>query len=404
MHLTHLALTNFRNFSRLDLDVSSGTSLLVGDNAQGKTSLLEAVYYLATLTSFHASTDRQLINYLLPPTPAPFARIVADYQRAGRSHRLEIRLIQDTGDGNGGTRLRKEIYLDGVQIKTAQVVGQFNAVLFLPQMINVVDGSPEERRRYLNLALAQVVPGYAAALTEFNRALTQRNALLKQLGERGGELSQLEFWDDLLASTGAQLIQARSQAVVEIERLATQVHRQLTNGKELLRLSYRPSYDPAPTPPGQFTLALDVAVDRSWLTLEQIQTGYKERLLRLRSEEVQRGVTTAGPHRDELRFLSNRIDLGDYGSRGQVRTLLLALKLAEVSWMKEKTQEWPVLLLDEVLAELDAQRRSDLLSRLAEAEQALLTTTDLDQFSPDFVHKAMLWHIHEGCVEVKRGK
>lgn len=401
MRLTHLALTNFRNFSRLDLDVPGGVILLVGDNAQGKTSLLEAVYYLATLTSFHASSDRQLINYLLPPTPPPFARIVADYQRGGRGHRLEIRLIQENGDGNGSARLRKEILLDGVQVKSAQAVGQFNAVLFLPQMMNMVDGAPEERRRYLNLALAQVSPGYANALTEFNRALTQRNALLKQLGERGGDLAQLDFWDNLLSSSGAQLIQARSRAVVEIERLATQVHRQLTNGKELLRLSYRPSYDPAPNPPGQFTLALDVPVDRSGVTLEQIQNGYKERLLRLRSEEVLRGVTTTGPHRDDLRFLSNRVDLGDFGSRGQVRTLLLALKLAEVSWMKSKTHEWPVLLLDEVTAELDAQRRSDLLSRLAEAEQALLTTTDLEHFAPDFVRSATRWRIHEGYVNIE---
>ncbi|MCU0484718.1 MAG: DNA replication/repair protein RecF [Anaerolineales bacterium] len=398
MRLTHLALTNFRNFSRLDVDVPGGVILLVGDNAQGKTSLLEAVYYLATLTSFHASSDRQLINYLLPPTPPPFARIVADFQRLGRSHRLEIRLIQENGNGNGGTRLRKEIYLDGVQIKSTQAVGQFNAVMFLPQMMNMVDGAPEERRRYLNLALAQASPGYTVALTEFNRALTQRNALLKQLGERGGDLAQLDFWDNLLSTSGAQLIQARIRAVAEIERLAAQVHRQLTNSKELLRLSYRPSYDPVPGPPGQFSLGLDVSVDRSGVAVEQIQQGYKQRLLQLRGEEVQRGVTTLGPHRDDLRFLSNRIDLGEYGSRGQIRTLLLALKLAEVSWMKSKTHEWPVLLLDEVLAELDAQRRADLLARLAEAEQALLTTTDLDLFAPDFVSSSTRWRIHEGYV------
>jgi DNA replication and repair protein RecF len=398
MRLTHLALTNFRNFSRLDVDVPGGVILLVGDNAQGKTSLLEAVYYLATLTSFHASSDRQLINYLLPPSPPPFARIVADYQRLGRSHRIEIRLVQESGNGNGGTRLRKEILLDGVQVKTTQAVGHFNAVLFLPQMMNMVDGAPEERRRYLNLALAQVAPGYAVALTEFNRALTQRNALLKQLGERGGDLAQLDFWDNLLSASGAQLIQTRIRAVMEIERLAAQVHRQLTNSKELLRLSYRPSYDPVPNPPGQFTLGLDVPVDRSGVTLEQIQQGYKQRLVQLRGEEVQRGVTTLGPHRDELRFLSNRIDLGEYGSRGQVRTLLLALKLAEVSWMKSKTHEWPVLLLDEVLAELDAQRRADLLARLAEAEQTLVTTTDLDLFAPDFVNSSTRWRIHEGYV------
>ncbi len=396
MRLTHLSLTNFRNFTRLDVDVPGKTVLLVGDNAQGKTSLLEAIYFLATLASFHASQDRQLINFLAGREALAVARIVADFQRGRRSHRLEVRIIQETNGLEAAPKMRKEVLFDGVKLKSGEAVGHFNAVLFLPQMLSIVDGAPEERRRYLNLALPQVIPHYASALAEYTRALTQRNALLKQLSEHAGDPSQLDYWDDLASSSGAQIIFQRIRAVQELERLAVRLHSELTQGCEVLRLSYQPAYDPLPQVPGQYPLALDAPVDRSGIELEQIRSGFKEKLLRLRPEEIGRGMTTVGPHRDELRFLSNGIDLGSYGSRGQVRTAVLALKLAEVAWMKEKTGYWPVLLLDEVLAELDLQRRADLLLRLADCEQALLTTTDLELFQPDFVHKNTLWRIQGG--------
>jgi DNA replication and repair protein RecF len=406
MYLTHLSLTNFRNFSRLDIDAPKGAIMLVGANAQGKTSLLEAVYYLATFVSFHADNDRQLINFLASRENVAVGRIVADFCRKEPrqeplSHRLEVRLIQEASGFNGSTRLRKEVLLDGVKQKMSELVGQFNAVLFLPQMLRIIEGGPEERRRYLNLALAQVLPAYAPALTDYTRVLSQRNALLKQLNERGGDTGQLTFWDEQLVASGAQLIFARIHAVQELEQLAARSHRELTRGDEVLRLSYEPSYDPLRLPSKQFSLPIDAPLDRSGFSQEKIRQGFLEGLARNRSAEIERGVTTMGPHRDELRFLSNGIDLGTYGSRGQSRTAVLSLKLAEVAWMKQKTGQWPVLLLDEVLAELDTQRRTDLLERLAESEQAMLTTTDLDLFSPHFVQKANLWQIHAGRVEVR---
>ncbi|HEX7973124.1 MAG TPA: AAA family ATPase, partial [Anaerolineales bacterium] len=167
MHLTHLSLTNFRNFTRLDLDVPTGPVLLVGGNAQGKTSLLESIYFLATFVSFHATSDRQLINFLASREPLAVARIVADFNRSENgplpsvSHRMEVRIIQEANGFNGAPRLRKEVLLDGVKRKINEAVGEFNAVLFLPHMLRVVEGAPEERRRYLNLALAQVLPRYA---------------------------------------------------------------------------------------------------------------------------------------------------------------------------------------------------------------------------------------------------
>ncbi|OGO34604.1 MAG: hypothetical protein A2W35_06335 [Chloroflexi bacterium RBG_16_57_11] len=408
MLLTHISLTNYRNFARLDLEVPCGPILLVGANAQGKTSLLEAIYYLATLTSFHASSDRELISFHANQEPLAVARIVADFRhvlpetapvgsRSMGSHRLEIRLIRDVS--NGSPRVRKEVLLDGVQRKIGEAYGVFTAVLFLPQMLNVVEGSPEDRRRYLNLSLGQVWPHYAEHLADYNRALTQRNALLKALGEQGGDPAQLDYWDEQMAALGSHIIFARIQSIQELERLARPFHTQLTRSQELLRLDYQPSYDPLP-PSLQIELPMNISIDRSGISVDKIRTGFISQLRRARSEEIQRGVTRVGPHRDELRFVSNGIDLGIYGSRGQGRTAVLSLKLAEVAWMKEKTGQWPVLLLDEVLAELDPGRRVDLLSHLMGSEQALLTTTDLDLFSADYVRQARVWQIQAGQVQM----
>lgn len=403
MRLNHLSLTNFRNFTRLDMDIPSGSILLFGDNAQGKTSLLEAIYFLAAFVSFHAGSERQLINFLSAREPLAVARIVGDFARADGSHRIEVRIIQEPNGANGGTRVRKEVLWDGVKHKIGEVMGQFNAVQFLPQMLRIIEGAPEERRRYLNLTLAQVIRPYTASLSAYARALTQRNALLKQLNERGGDPGQLEYWDEELAASGAQLIHIRVRAVIELDRLAARIHNDLTRAGEVLRLDYQPAYDPLPSPTGQFTLPLGAALDRSRISIDQIRQGFLEKLYHLRPEEIARGITTTGPHRDEMRFLSNGVDLGVYGSRGQARTAMLAVKLAEVAWMKEKTGAWPVLLLDEVLAELDVHRRGDLLARLAGSEQSFLTTTDLDLFDPDFVASAGLWRIEAGRVEdVKR--
>lgn len=399
MYLTHLSLSNFRAFTRLDTDVPRRILLLVGDNAQGKTTLLEAVYFLATFTSFHASSDRQLINFSTGDESLAVTRLVAHFQRSNDEHQLEVRLIREGVGTNGASRQRKEILVDGVKRTTQDALGQFNAVIFLPQMTRVIEGAPEERRRYLNLALAQVVPGYARALTDYVQALSQRNALLKQLGERGGDPDQLSYWDSVLGQRGAILIHARIQAIHEIEGSFMRLHDQLTAGKEVARLVYRPAYDPLTPANGQFQLPVEAAADRSGFTLEEIQEGFRQRLHAVRREEIARGVTTIGPHRDEMRFIANGIDLGDYGSRGQIRTSLLALKLAEVEWMREKTGDWPVLLLDETLAELDHARRLELLGALQESEQTLLTTTDLNLFAPNFVSRSTVWQVRSGFVE-----
>ncbi|MFZ5878955.1 MAG: DNA replication/repair protein RecF [Chloroflexota bacterium] len=397
MYLKHLSLTHFRNFSRLDLSLPRRVVVLTGNNAQGKTSLLEAIYFLAAFTSFQTHTDRQLVNFRAARESLAVTRLVAEFARGGRSRRLEVRLILEP-TGVNGQRLRKEILLDGVKRQMSEAIGEFNAVIFVPQMSQVIEGAPDDRRRYLNLALAQTVQAYARTLSEYNQALTQRNALLKALGERPGNGDQLSVWDETLARLGAQIILWRIQAVQEIEKFAARIHTELTHGSEILRLAYQPAYDPLPKPNGQLGLKMETVVDRSGLDLKTIEAGFRERLAQLRGEEIARGVTTIGPHRDELRFLANNIDLGDYGSRGQVRTTLLALKLAEVQWMKERTQEWPVILLDEVMAELDLQRRTDLLKHIGATEQVLFTTTDLSLFTGEFIRQAAIWNVQAGAV------
>jgi len=403
MYLKHLSLTNFRSLARLDMELPRRAVVLVGSNAQGKTSVLEAIYFLAAFTSFQTHADRQIVNFHEAKNPLAVTRLVADYQRGrtAKRHRIEARLILEP-TGVNGQRLRKEILLDGVKRHVSDIVGHFNAVLFVPQMSQIIEGGPEERRRYLNLALAQAVPSYARLLSEYSQALTQRNALLKALNEKGGNGNQLEVWDETLVKFGAQIIQWRIQAVQEIERFASRIHHELTRGNETLRLAYEPAYDPLPKPEMQLGLKLDTPIDRSTLELDEIQQGFLARLKQIRGEEIARGVTTIGPHRDDLRFLINKADVSDYGSRGQLRTTLLSLKLAEVEWMKARAGEAPVILLDEVMAELDTQRRADLLKYVSQDSQVLFTTTDTHAFADEFVEQAEIWDVKSGVVQPRK--
>lgn len=398
MHLNRLSLTNFRTFSRLDLDIPREILLLVGGNAQGKTTLLEAIYFLSTFTSFHASSDRQLINFTLPENALTVGRIVGEFSRQDSDHRLEVRLIREPNGTNGNTRFRKEVLLDGVKRKINQVVGQLNAVIFLPQMARIIEEGPSERRRYLDMVISQVSPRYVQHLSDYSATLTQRNALLKQLAERGGDLDQLAVWDGMLARHGAFIMKERIRTIRELEEEAKSLHYDLTDGKEVLRLDYQPAYDPIAVTNGQMALPVSTVADRSGIDIKEIENGMLTALRKLQREEIARGSTTIGPHRDELRFLSNQVDLGDYGSRGQGRTALLALKLAEVNWLKQRTGEWPVLLLDEIMSELDTRRRSDLLASLTECDQAILTSADLSMFEPDFVQTHHIWRVEGGMI------
>ncbi len=398
MQLTHISLTNFRNFVRLETDLPSGPTLLVGANAQGKTSLLEAVHFLVGASSPHASSDRQLINFLALEEVQPVSRIVAEIERAGQTRRIEIRIILDPVGQVGETRLRKEILINGVKRRMRDLAGGFNAVLFLPQDMRVIEGCPGDRRRHLDHTLSQGDSAYAATYAQYAKVLSQRNALLKLLQERNGSLDQLRFWDEQLVEHASSLIHARALTLHELEQRATRIHSQLTEGQEALRIAYLPAYTPVRQNNQQMELALNNSTDWTVIPHEQLRDGLLQSLEQVRREEIARGLTLLGPQRDDVRISANGLDLRLYGSRGQNRTAMLAIKLAEVDWLHARSGEWPVLLLDEVLAELDPARRDALLARVTQVNQSLLTAADLRMFNKDFRDHAQIWQIEAGTA------
>jgi len=382
MRLTQLSLFNFRNYVRLALDLPAGVTVLLGDNAQGKTNLLEAVYYLATSRSPQAGSDREIVNWLATESePLPYARLVGRVSRDSGNLTIEITLTQQ-GEAEG--RYRKQIRLNGVPHRAMDLLGNLNVVLFLPEDIALVSGAPGGRRHYLDATLCQIDPGYCRALSRYNQILTQRNALLRDLRERGGDVAQLAFWDEQLVEHGAHLVTRRRQCLDDLDGLVRQVHAELTDGAERLRLDYLPS------------LNLD--------NEETVAQAFVSQLRSLRTREIAAGVTLTGPHRDDLAFIIDGMNAGVYASRGQQRTVALALKLAEVTLMFQATGERPVLLLDDVLSELDAHRRSFLLRVLDDGpQQAIITTTDLHVLPAAFLQRCHVWRVSAGRLSLLDG-
>ena len=397
MIIRQLSLTNFRAFKRLELDFPSNLNIIVGENAQGKTSVLEAVHLLSLLTSPIAGHDRQMIRFLALEDEIPVGRLVAVVEKAKKTHHIEVRLIVG-GSGNGTSRLRKEVIINGSKRKLLDAVGFFNSVIFLPQMTRIIEDGPDERRKYLDRTLSQAFPGYVRALSAYNQGITRRNALLKQIFENEGSRDQLVYWDELIAEHGAVIIHTRVNAVRALSKSMHLQHEKLTHGSEQIMLSYLPSIAFFQESGRQSVLSLVDQFNKE-ISVDEIKEIFLRQLKDKQDEEVRRGVTTLGPHRDEMRFIANNIDLGIYGSRGQIRTAVMALKLAEVYWLTEQTGETPVLLLDETLAELDQQRRQGLLGVLVQNSQSILTTTDLRLFARAFVEKCRVWVIHDGEIK-----
>jgi DNA replication and repair protein RecF len=391
MKIHSLSLTNFRAFKRIEIEFSDHLNLFIGQNAQGKTTILEAIHFLSLLTSPSTGSDREVVNFLALTEEIPVARITAGIERAEKSHRLEMRLILN-GNQGGNQKLRKEFFVDGVQRRLYDSVGFFNSILFLPQMTRIIEDGPDERRRYLDQTLSQAIPGYVRALSSYLKGVSRRNALLKQMAESGGDQEQLLYWDELLAETGSEIVHHRIQAVNELHQLASEHHRELTDGREILDLIYQPSVLSISSDDGKHGILTQP------LPITDIKEKFLNQLKTKRREEIARGVTTIGPHRDDVQFLVNGVDMGIYGSRGQIRTVIMALKFAEKDWFKAKTGELPVILLDETLAELDGSRRLDLLKSLENGGQAVLATADLELFDQDFIRRCEVWEVSQGGI------
>ena len=398
MRIEHLSLQNFRNYARLEVTLPPGVILLHGANAQGKTSLLEAIYYLATSRSPYATSDRQLINWDADEDILPFAKIGAEVVGEGEVlNRIEV-ILSRVPNGLNGNRFNKEIRINGVSRRVMDLIGQVNVVMFLPQDLSLVEGAPAGRRRYMDVTLCQTDGGYCRALAAFDKTLTQRNALLKRIADGEARPTELDYWNEQIAESGAVLVAGRQKLLRELEILARRVHADLTGDDEDLELQYQPGFNPTTQNSGQLSFdVLGLDLNRQ-LTADEIAEGFRETLNATQNEEIARGMTLIGPQRDELRLLVNGRDLGLYGSRGQARTAVMSLKLAELQWMHDAVGEWPILLLDEVVAELDARRRAYLLDRIGSVSQALLTTTEPEIFTQTFLQRATRWQIRQGQI------
>ena len=397
MHISQLSLTNYRNYGRLTLDLPTGPILLRGDNAHGKTNLLEAIYFLSTTRGIHARADQQLINWLIfKQETLPFTRVEAMVQTAKDTFQLAITILRENDS------LRKEIRLNGTKKRAMDVIGQIKTVMFLPEDIELVTGGPAIRRRYMDSTLCQINPDYCRALSRYNKVLSQRNALLKDLFKRTGNPDELIYWDEQLAAEGAVLITNRHNLILDLDTVARQRHREVSGGRESLRLHYAPSFDLHHRPKPNYQLPLIMEDLAPYATaappLKEVRDTFLAYFQESHREEIARGVTLVGPHRDDLHFLVDGIDMTLYGSRGQQRTAALSTKLAEVTLMRQETGETPVLLLDDVMSELDVQRRQEIINIVDQAGQSFLTTTDWEDYTPDFRERAKRYSVTMGQV------
>jgi DNA replication and repair protein RecF len=385
MYLSHLKLHDFRNFKRLDLPLGRGLSLFYGENAQGKTNLLEAIAMLATSNSFHATSDREVINW---DAPDRIARIVAEVERREDETKIEIVIIDAKDGGNGipalpgsPERQRKRIKINGVTKKAVDLIGQVTVVLFAPTDLRLVDGSPEDRRRFLDRALCQIRPHYCVALARYRKVITQRSALLKRIRDNQEEARMLDYLDEKLTEWANLIIYERRLMVDALNQHVDQLQASISGGRENLRIVYRPSF----------------AVDAAWNTIEAIEQ-YRQQLSEARRKEIQQGVCLLGPHRDDLEFMVNDVDMLIYGSRGQQRTAALSAKFGELAFMRAATGEEPILLLDDVFSELDAARREYLLNQASQHEQTLITATDYSSFSEEILARSHRYEVVAGEI------
>ena len=360
MYIKSLELKNYRNYNDLSIEFEKGTNILYGNNAQGKTNVLEAIYVASTTKSHRGSKDREIINF-----DKDEAHIKITVMKKDVPVRIDIHLKKNKSKG---------IAINGIPIKKAsELFGILNVVFFSPEDLNIIKNGPAERRRFVDLELCQLDKIYVHNLVNYNKILNNRNKLLRDLGFCYDKelLATLDIWDMQLADYGAKIITRRNQFIEEINEIIYGIHRNITNGKEELVIKYE----------------LNITGNNIY-----------DELVRTRDKDLKLKTTSVGPHRDDISFLNKKIDIRKYGSQGQQRTAALSLKLSEIELVKSIIKDTPVLLLDDVLSELDSNRQRHLLGNLNNV-QTLITCTGLDEFVENRFNIDSIYKVVEGTVE-----
>ena len=410
-HLSHLTLANFRNFIQLELDLNPGVCVFFGANAQGKTTLLEAVYLLAIARSFRAKNEREVVNFgaALQGEPALVGgaiekreerlAVYIGYQpqpvRGATSASLATGEKPNGGPSTAGRRgdgpgtpasnglwsysVRKQIRVSRISRSAAELVGMVGAVLFSADDIELVYGPPSGRRRYLDILISQSDPLYIKALQRYQRVVRQRNQLLKTLREGRAEAGELEFWDDELVREGSWLTWRRKEAMGHLSALGAEHYQRLGGADQRFQMEYSPS--------------VPVAED-SLSTEEQ----FRESLAAARQRESALAATEVGPHRDDFALSVNGLNMGTFASRGEARTAALTLRLAEASYITSVRGEEPIVLLDDVLSEMDISRRRRVLEKITGYEQVMITTTDPELIQQLLGPDAAYFQVENGQV------
>ena len=357
MFIRELKLDQFRNYESLSLSFSDGINLFCGDNAQGKTNILEAVYFCGTTRSHRTSRDRELIRF-----------------GAEESH-LRMQMHKETMDYRVDMHLRtgrpKGIAINGIVIRRAsELIGLGNFVFFSPEDLGIIKNGPSERRRFLDMELCQLDKMYVSALSGYNKVLNQRNHLLRDLSFRPQDLSTLDVWDEQLVRYGSILIRERAKFIARLDEIIRPIHEKLSGGREQISVGYECNVGEE-----EFAGAIRRRRDRD---------------LAVRSTET-------GPHRDDMSFTLNGIDIRRFGSQGQQRSAALSMKLAEIELVREASGESPVLLLDDVLSELDTNRQHYLLESIGDI-QTFITCTGLEEYRNEHIRIDKLFRVEQGVV------
>lgn len=362
MQIDDIQLHNYRCYERAELRPCAGVTALVGGNAQGKTNLLEAVVLCATGRSHRTSRDAELIRW-----GEEAARVFVSAQRTDGSHEVELTLRPG---------LRKGITVCGKKAaRSGELMGHISAVLFSPEDLRMVKDGPAERRRFIDMELSQMRPAYYYELQRYNRAVTQRNVLLKDISEGKTDAGSLSAWDGQLVKSGAAIARARRAFLTRLAKVAAENHAELTDGTETLELQYVPGGP-------------------------EDEEEYLEALRRHLDIDLRRAVTGVGPHRDDLVFLVNGRDARSFGSQGQQRTVALSMKLSEMRVMRDELGEWPALLLDDVMSELDPARRRALISRL-KGVQTMVSCTDISDLAGADIGE--IYYVEKGILTRREG-